>query len=194
VEISGFFGYSNVSFDIFLEAVLWEDVLLKKTHGEMLCWEHGCGIFLEALWEKNMWHFARKNTWENMWCLESQNIAQQTVDQAEWYTFALSLFAVHSLLLLHNEEYTKELLTVFCGFFSVLHIGPIGRSFLFLLSNCHCWFMYGVCQWIELPLLIHVNWTADILTTQIGFAPKGLFLNRSTSSSALLTFPYCYLL
>jgi hypothetical protein len=42
-------------------------------------------------------------------------------------------------------------------------------------SNCHCWFMNGVCEWIELLLLILVSWTADILKTQIGFAPKNCF-------------------
>jgi hypothetical protein len=42
----------------------------------------------------------------------------------------------------------------------------IGKALLFLLDwlACHCWFMNGVCEWIELQLLIPGNWTADILT------------------------------
>jgi hypothetical protein len=36
--------------------------------------------------------------------------------------------------------------------------------------KCSCRFMNGVCEGIELPLLIYVTLTADILTMQIGFA------------------------
>lgn len=42
-------------------------------------------------------------------------------------------------------------------------------------SNCHRWFVNGVCEGIEQLLLTHVKWTADILTAQIRFAPKNYF-------------------
>ena len=37
------------------------------------------------------------------------------------------------------------------------------------------WFMNSVCKWIELLLLIHVTWTADIRTTNIGIVQKNYF-------------------
>jgi hypothetical protein len=41
-------------------------------------------------------------------------------------------------------------------------------------SNCCCWFI-DVCEWIELPLPICVNWTGTILTRTNGIAPKDYF-------------------
>jgi hypothetical protein len=57
------------------------------------------------------------------------------------------------------------------------------------------------CLQVDQSYCCWVTWTnADILTVQNIFAPthptpppKKLFLNRSTSSFALLTFPFCYL-
>jgi hypothetical protein len=48
--------------------------------------------------------------------------------------------------------------------------------------------MNSICERIKQLLLICVNRTAGILTTKIGIASKELFLNRSTSSFAPLTF------
>lgn len=38
--------------------------------------------------------------------------------------------------------------------------------------NSHYRFITGDCEWIVLPLLIHLNQTATILTIKIGFSPK----------------------
>ena len=45
LEISGFFGDSVVSCDVFLETVLWEDVWLKQTHKRMLWGEQTHSAF-----------------------------------------------------------------------------------------------------------------------------------------------------
>ena len=48
VESFGFFGNSVVSCGIFLEVVLWENVLLKQTREKMFCWRRhvrGCVMF-----------------------------------------------------------------------------------------------------------------------------------------------------
>jgi hypothetical protein len=45
VEIPGFFGNSIVSCDVFLEAVLWEDVLLKQTR------ERACEVLLKQVFD-----------------------------------------------------------------------------------------------------------------------------------------------
>ena len=71
------------------------------------------------------------------------------------------------------------------------------------LQHCTGWFLLLPQtranlpeQWglhsIKLLLLIHVcclllDWTADILTTKLGIAPKQLLLNRSTTPLVLLT-------
>ena len=36
-------------------------------------------------------------------------------------------------------------------------------------------YQWSVSEWIKLPLLTHVDWTADFLTKQIGFAPMKNF-------------------
>ena len=38
--------------------------------------------------------------------------------------------------------------------------------------NCSCWFMSGVCEWMKLPLLTRVNWSADTLTIKAGTISK----------------------
>jgi hypothetical protein len=69
VEISGFFGDSVLSRDVFLEAVLWEDVLTTQACERALCWSQTCGAFLEAVLWKRMWRFAGTDAWEDTWCL-----------------------------------------------------------------------------------------------------------------------------
>ena len=73
---------------------------------------------------------------------------------------------------------------------------PIGRAWRFLLDwtavDDSC--VNGVYEWTELPLLICVNQTADILTTQIGISPKELFLNRSDVDVPFFFFFKIYLL
>ena len=49
VGISGFVGDSVVSWDIFLETVSWEDVLLRQTHERMFCWEQTHVVFFWKL-------------------------------------------------------------------------------------------------------------------------------------------------
>ena len=51
MEISGSVGHPDVLYDIFLESVLWEDVLLKQTADTcepLLLRTHG--FVLEAVW------------------------------------------------------------------------------------------------------------------------------------------------
>ena len=48
------------------------------------------------------------------------------------------------------------------------------------LLSWHHWagllvYSWSVFKWMEQPLLIPVNWTAEFLTTQMGFAPKNYF-------------------
>jgi hypothetical protein len=97
------------------------------------------------------------------------NITQQTVDNALWHWFTLTLFADHRLSRLCREKCTKELLPLprmLAGWQSLV---------VSTESNSHCWFMNGVCEGIECLLLIHVNWAAVIPTTEIRCAPKRYF-------------------
>ena len=64
MEISGFCGDWVVSCDVFLEAILWQYVLLKQIPERMLCWEQTHGAFPEAVLWKGMWRFAGADTWE----------------------------------------------------------------------------------------------------------------------------------
>ena len=99
----------------------------------------------------------------------------------------------HSLMWLCRVKHTKEIV-VFWHFLPLLQSWTNWQSLVVSSgSNCHCWFVNSVCEWIELLLMIGVNWTADILTMQIGFIPKELFLSRSTSSFALLSSPFHHL-
>ena len=51
-EIVGFFGESVVSCDVFLEAVLWEDVLLRPSHERVLFWNLSCERVCDVLLEQ----------------------------------------------------------------------------------------------------------------------------------------------
>jgi hypothetical protein len=126
------------------------------------------------------------------------NIMQQTVENAAWYWYYHSLMIIvglcwnwFSLVTLYSiVSPCYSLMAIICWDFierntsgavpvasSCLHgLGPISQSLkVSSRSTCCFWFMSGVFEWIELPLLIHVNWTADILTAQTGFAPKNCF-------------------
>lgn len=62
VEISGFFGNSVGSCDIFLDVVLWEDALLKQTH------ERASDVLLERMqyvWEEYI-NSERKLCWDSL--------------------------------------------------------------------------------------------------------------------------------
>lgn len=172
----------------------------------------GTGHFLEAAWKKGKWCFARIDTFrEHTMFGKGRNVTQQTVDNAGWHWFTLhsvglcwcysSLMTLwhqftlpSSLITFLRQKHTKELLVVF------------GQNIILLLSwtqanwqslqvssglNRHFRFIDGVCEEIELLLLIHVNWGAATLSWQQRLKlTRKLFLSRSTSPFALLTFPF----
>lgn len=160
---------------MFFWKLSYERMLLpKQTHGRMFCWEHTCGVFLEAARKKGMWCFPRVDTW--VMSRKSVNITQQIVDNDTlWHWFTLPLFAVHCLSWLCRKKCTKELLVVFWRL-----LGAFPDSSW--LVEPHSFF------WIKMPLLgpwmafasgssycRWFMWTADILTTQNGFASKNYF-------------------
>ena len=153
----------------------------------MFCWSrHLGGCFAENRHIVFLWKLSGKEHVMFCWgrCLEGQvtfgkaiNIAQQTVDDAARALAHLAFLADRRLLWLCKEKCTKEFPVTSCHF-------CVGSGWLaepFRLS------------WIELLILTHVSWAAGILTTETGFAPKELFLNSSTSSFALITFPFYYI-
>ncbi len=96
---------------------------------------------------------------------------------AVWYRFALLPFAYYHCLYDFVEiNATKNFWWYFSGFWPLPWTQAYWQSLVVSYgSNCPCWFVNGVCEWIELRVLNCVNWTADILTTQIRFAPKNYF-------------------
>ena len=78
----------------------------------------------------------------------------------------LAFFTDHHLLWLCSEKGTRELLMIFWWLLPFLACSE---------SNCHCCFMNGVCEWIELPLLMSVSWAADILIMKTGTTQKNYF-------------------
>ena len=120
------------------------------------------------------------------WCWSWAN-------DAVLYLFTLPFFEGHHLSWLHREKCHQRtsggILAASCRFCG---LRPIGRASRFLLdqtadsrtvfvngSSYCCWFL-----WTELLI---------ILTMKTGITPTALFLIRSTSSFALLTFPFHYL-
>lgn len=67
------------------------------------------------------------------------------------------LAPIHPLSWLHREKRTKAPL--------VILLLLVDRT-----AAPDAWTEF--CEWIKMPLLIHGNWTADILTTKIGISPK----------------------
>lgn len=91
-----------------------------------------------------------------------------------WFTLPSSH---RHLLWLCTEKCTKELLVLFRQLLSASNnSGRLAEPCVFFSElNCHCWSMNSVCKYMELLLLIHVNWTVDIPKTKIGIAQKNYF-------------------
>lgn len=106
----------------------------------------------------------------------------------------------HSLLVIVCHDFIEKnatKVTNFCRWFSVcfLSLPPTMADWQSLVvssgSNCCCRFTDGVCKRVKLALLICVNcWYPD---NTHWILSKELFLNKSTSSIALLIFPFQYL-
>lgn len=87
------------------------------------------------------------------------------------YTVSLVLSAClddHHLLLLHRKA-SKNFWWCY-GSFLLLHSLKVSTGL-----NCYFWLMAGICEWIELMLLVHVNWTAANLKMKIGISLKNYF-------------------
>ena len=201
VEISGFFEDSVVSADVFLEAVLWEDILLKETHAWLFWWDlecggfffwklpgkRACGVLLEWMLQRTL------DVWKGLkhhlkvdnivalvclgvllvfdglcWCWSSLMMLWH------WFTLPSSLIIICHDFIERNTP--KNVWWYSGGFLLLLKTWADCQSLLASFgSNFHCWCMNGICEWIKLPLLICVNWIAEILTTHIGFSPKYYF-------------------
>lgn len=190
MKCSSFFGESAVSWDgglsyVFAEADTWEGVLLRT---QTWCFS---GSYLKR---RHVMFCYSGHLRKHVMFEKGINITQQTVENTVWYWFALPLFADHCFSWLHREKCTKELLVLFHQLLANF-MAP-GQ-----LAEPHGFF------WIKLPLLI-CEWclwvdratAADLcelncwLLDNIDWIhPKELFLNRSTFSFALLTFPFHYL-
>ena len=172
-------------------------ILWKLNYERMICWEQYVVFFLEAVLLKSTWCIAGAEVWKDVWCSERVQVLPNRKWITHWFALLvffrlcyqwsllktlcvllafvrLAFFTDPHLSRFHREECTKELLLVLPLplLLARAHLQSLEVS---SGSNCHCWFMNGVCEWIELPLLIHVNWTADILTTEIAIAPKNYF-------------------
>ena len=146
----------------------------------MFCWTQTCSV------------------WEHMMFGKDIDITQQTVDNTVtlvhlatlcWALLTLVLIGnCWSLLALTSVERNTPRNFWWCSSdFLVLSQTRDAWQSLAVSSesNCHCWFMSGVCKWIELPLLlIRVNWQGK------QNHPKRTISKQPTSSFALLTFPF----
>jgi hypothetical protein len=177
-----------LSCDVFLETVLWANVCPEGHR-----WE-------DILLRRDMWCFARRDTWENTWCLEKGiNRTQQTADDAVWYWYVLVFFTghrcallmmlygigspCHSLLVFICHDFldrngSKNLYWYSGGFLPLLWTQANWQSLKVSSGlSCHCWLVNDVFKWIPLSLLILLisALDCDILTMQVGFAPKNYF-------------------
>lgn len=100
VEISGFFVNSVVSHDVFLEAALGEDVLLKQT-----C-ERACDILLKQMFEE-VYYAWKEDKW-NPTNSEGTLLLYSTM----FFWFSLLFFAGHCWSTLHIEKCSRECLLV----------------------------------------------------------------------------------
>ena len=82
--------------------------------------------------------------------------------------------AVQHLCSLPWERHSRELLESWLVLVTPADSCKLGGSLTVSAGLCrYCWFTFD--------FLILLNWTAGILTTEIGIAPKELLLNRSTN-------------
>ena len=160
MEISGFFGNSVVSHDVFLEAVLWEDVLLKLTHERMFCWIRQTKEHMMLCWSG---------------CLRGRVMLRKSINITPWiWEVALALLC-HAMLLwphfsglrrssLHREKHIKELLMVFWLILAIsLDSCKFCGALQLLLKRASA---TDSCSVFVSEL------TADILTTKMGTTSK----------------------
>jgi hypothetical protein len=176
------FGDSVVSRDVFLETVLWEMYCWSRHVRGCLCWSKhvgGCFGFLTCgSGYVNTCGFKISLGGIRMW----RAVAQGPL--------------LCPLLWLHREKYTKGLLVMFCwgGFLLLQNTGTDWQSLMVSSGlNSDCWFVNGVWkmdQTTTADLGELYCWYPD---TADWIHPKELFLQKSTSSFALLAFPFHYL-
>jgi hypothetical protein len=151
VEISGFCGDWVVSCDVFLEAILWQYVLLKQIPERMLCWEQTHGAFPEAVLWKGMWRFAGADTWEAQDALVLVRLAMLC-----WSSM------IFTCLDFVREKSAKEVLMVLQSLLATCEdscrLGGVSRFLLdratatdsclvFAIGvGCCCLFMFGITQ------------------------------------------------
>ena len=103
----------------FLASVLWEDVLLKQTHGRVFSLRVDLWCFPGSNLEKGhviFWYFARADTWEDTFGKDT-SITQQTVDSAVcyWYIFAGHGWVLLPLVFADNAVWYWFTLLFFAG-------------------------------------------------------------------------------
>ena len=167
----------------------------KLSYERMFCWEQACSVFLEAAREKgNVWVAWTLERTCDAWKGCKYNLTgsgrysglSSPCHSACFHWALLTLvftdnavalvhpdfFADHHLLWLHREKFSW-----YSGGFLLLVWTRANGQSLWISSglNCHCWFVIGVSDCMELPLLLPVNWSTDIQTTKMGTAPKNHF-------------------
>jgi hypothetical protein len=160
---------SAVVWDIFLETVFWEDVLLRQSHGRVFCCERTCSVFLEVAWEGGMRCFAGVDN-----CLEK--CKDDPTDHEQQCCVALVCLAFlveHPLSSWHcGEKCTKELnggVWAASSSFQWLRADWQTLTVLNQTAIADLWTVFGGGP---LPLSIHVNWTAAILTMKVDTTPQ----------------------
>jgi hypothetical protein len=136
---------------VFLEAVLWEDVLFKRTPERMFCWSRHLRRYL--MFEKNRSRIPRP--WKD--ALALLNLAV-----LHWTSLVMQCFADLHWSSLCREKHANELHMVFW-----LILATSADLWLSVESS-HCyWFMFGVYYCIGLTMKSEIT-------------PKELLLNSST--------------
>jgi len=172
VEVFGFFGESVMSCNIFLEPLLWEHVLLRtdRLYFTGSCLVKGHVMFCQSghlreyvMVGKGVSITQTDSVWQCGIGLPCHFLL--VFVRLCWWPVELVLRAFFidcCLLWLHREKCNKELIILL-----LLHAASTDLDYwqspkTSSGSNCNFWFMNIVCEWIELLVLIFVNWTAGM--------------------------------
>ena len=167
----------------FAEADTWECVFTENRH-MVFFWKlpgkGSCDVSLEGTFERA--HGYKYNLTDSGWCSGIGSPYHSLlifIGLCLWCSSigspcpVMLIFACHDVI---DNNSPKNFSWYSNHFLSLWWTWEDWQSFLVSSgANCCCWFVNGVCKWIEILLLICVNWTAVILTTQIGFPPKNNF-------------------
>ena len=143
--------------------MLKQDTWWSKTHGGHMMFGGSINGTQRTVREACLHSYLCKTSWSHvspdLWFIERSTV--KNLSWCSWWSWLLLLTCANlaeAWLSLLGHATTADSCLLYWHYWTGMLV-----------------YSWSICKWIELPLLNPVNWTADFLTMQMGFAPKNNF-------------------